>query len=64
MVSLYLAMLQSKVTVWEDDFKMYSVKGVFVSLEPSPFSGHQLPPLLGGMLFLLSQERFREEAVL
>lgn len=63
MVSLYLAMLQSKVTVWEDDFKMYS-KGVFVSLEPSPFSGHQLSPLLGGMLFLLSQERFREEAVL
>lgn len=62
-LSLYLAILQSKVTVCEDDFETYS-KGVFVSLEPSPFSGHQLSPFLGEMLFLLSTERFREEVVL
>lgn len=41
---------------------MYS-EGAFVPLEPSPFSGHQLPPLLGGILFLPWQERFREGVV-
>lgn len=41
---------------------MYS-EGAFVPLEPSPFSGRQLPPLLGGILFLPWQERFREGVV-